>query len=135
MSEPLENGTDLRQKIKADVDFDCIEADCGRLLQFNLMDAAGADFELACPDCRRAYQFDSALREKLRKLRDMILAIREAESILGDCTVGVTVPGGTVKIPYALLLTRLNTILSLNIGDRKVDFHFRVEPSSPDTFR
>lgn len=126
---------ELREKIKADVDFDCIESNCGRLLQFNLLDAAATDFVLTCPDCRRAYQFDSSLREKLRKLRDMILAIREAESILGDCSVGVTVPGGSVKIPYALLLTRLNTILSLNIGERKVDFHFRVEPASAETFR
>ena len=135
MSDVQPQNPDLRNKIKADVDFDCIEADCQRQLKFNLLDAVEPNFQLTCPDCRRAYQFDSSLRDKLRKLRDMILAIREAESILGDCTVGVTVPGGTVKIPYALLLTRLNTILTLNIGDRKTDFHFRVEPTSPETFR
>lgn len=130
-----DNHSKLREKIKADVDFDCIEPACGRMLGFNLMDAGKPGFKLVCPDCRRAYNFDAPLQAKLRKLRDMILAIREAEGILGECTVGVTVPGGTVKIPYALLLTRLNTMLTLNIGDRQVDFHFRVEPSSPETFR
>ena len=38
-------------------------------------------------------------------------------------------------IPYALLLTRLNTLITLNYGGRSVDFHLRVEPSSPETFR
>jgi len=127
--------SDLREKIKAEVDFDCIEDGCGKLLQFNLMDAAEPKFSLNCPECRREYRFDTELQDKLRHLRDMLLAIRDAESILGDCSVGVTVPGGSVRIPYALLLTRLNTILVLDIGGRKVDFHFRVEPASAETFR
>ncbi len=55
--------------------------------------------------------------------------------ILGNCDVAVNVDGKSVKIPYVLLLTRLNTIVSLSVGDKKVDFHFRVEPASPDTFK
>ena len=69
------------------------------------------------------------------KLERLILAVREAEPILGDCNVAVAVPAGEVKIPYALLLTRMNTMITLNLGDRKVDFHLWIEPSSPDTFR
>ena len=55
--------------------------------------------------------------------------------ILGDCKVSVNVAGGEVQIPYVLLLTRLNTIITLKLGDKDVDFHLWVEPSSPETFR
>ena len=81
------------------------------------------------------YAFDEALKTKLNKLKNLILVLRDAESILGDCNVAVTVPAGEVKIPYALLLTRLNTMITLNLGEKKVDFHIRIEPTSADTFR
>ena len=70
-----------------------------------------------------------------KKRGNLIVAVRDAESILGNCNVAVAVPGGEVKIPNALLLTRLNTMLTLKMGDKTVDFHLWIEPSSPDTFR
>lgn len=39
------------------------------------------------------------LNTKLNKLKNLILALRDAEPILGDCNVAVTVPAGEVKIP------------------------------------
>ncbi|OGV51920.1 MAG: hypothetical protein A2X49_01915 [Lentisphaerae bacterium GWF2_52_8] len=120
---------------KAQVDFQCLEADCGGIIKFNLIDVSQEKFQAICPACHRSYEFDDTLRDKLNKLRKLIVAVREAEPILGDCNVSVTVPGGEVKIPYALLLTRLNTMITLQLGDRKVDFHLWVEPASPDTFR
>jgi len=119
----------------AQVDFECTGTECGGVVAFNLGDAVAKDFQVICPECHKSYEFDTSLKEKLTKLTELIVAVRKAESILGDCNVAVTVPGGTVKIPYALLLTRLNTMITLNIGDTDVDFHFRVEPSSPETFR
>lgn len=119
----------------AQLDFVCMEADCGGLIRFNLMELDKNDFQVMCPKCHRPYEFDASLKDKFLKLRQLILAVREAEPILGDCNVGVAVPGGEVKIPYSLLLTRMNTMITLNIGDRKVDFHLWVEPSSSDTFR
>ena len=44
----------------------------------------------------------------------LIGAIRNAEDILGDSVVSVNVAGGNVRVPYALLLTRLNTLITLN---------------------
>lgn len=119
----------------AEVDFECIEENCTAQIKFNLLDATDSNFQVICPTCHKSYQFDKDLCDKLSRLCDMILAIRKAEDLLGDCNVAVTTPGKTVKIPYALLLTRLNTMISLQLGDKKVDFHFRVEPSSPETFR
>ncbi len=124
-----------KKDLKAKVDFKCVEAGCEGLLCMTLLDAADPDFQAVCPSCHRPYQFDAHIIDKLRKLKDLIVAIRKAESILGDCKVAVTVPGGTVKIPYPLLLTRLNTIVTLELQGRKVDFHFMVEPSSAETFR
>lgn len=119
----------------AQLDFVCMESGCGGLIRFNLMELDKNDFQVMCPKCHRPYEFDAALKDKFLKLRQLILAVREAEPILGDCNVGVAVPGGEVKIPYSLLLTRMNTMITLKIGDSKVDFHLWVEPSSSDTFR
>ena len=117
----------------AQLDFVC--PDCGGVVKFNLMELEQTDFQTMCPGCHRPYQFDDQLKEKFRKLQNLILAVRDAEPILGDCNVAVAVPAGEVKVPYALLLTRMNTMITLNLGDRKVDFHLWIEPSSADTFR
>ena len=119
----------------AEVDFECLDKQCDGVVAFNLGDVRQEGFQVVCGECHNSYEFDSELKEKLDKLAELIIAVRKAEGILGDCNVAVTVPGGTVKVPYALLLTRLNTMITLKVGDRDVDFHFRVEPSAPDTFR
>ena len=123
------------EKSKAQIDFICMEPDCGAVIKFDLMELAKDDFQTLCPKCHTPYQFNAELREKFGKLQKLIEALREAEPILGDCNVAVTVPGGEVKVPYALLLTRLNTMISLKLGDKKVDFHLWIEPSSANTFR
>jgi len=123
------------EKSKAQIDFLCVEPDCDAVVKFDLMELAKDDFQTLCPKCHKPYQFDADLREQLVKLQKLIVAVREAEPILGDCNVAVTVPGGEVKVPYALLLTRLNTMISLKFGGKKVDFHLWIEPSSSDTFR
>jgi len=115
------------------LDFVC--PDCGGIVKFNLMELDQADFQAMCPKCHRPYQFDDQLKDKFQKLQKLILAVRDAESILGDCNVAVAVPAGEVKVPYTLLLTRLNTMITLELGERKIDFHLWIEPSSEDTFR
>lgn len=124
-----------KRSLTAKVDFRCMEPDCEGVVAFSLFDAADNGFQVVCGTCHHAYEFDAALSEKLRKLRDLLLAIQNAEDILGDCKVAVTVPSGTVKIPYPLLLTRLNTLITLDAGGCPVDFHFRVEPASADVFK
>lgn len=120
---------------KAQIDFQCFSGECEGVVKFNLADIAGRDFQAVCPKCHRSYALDPVLKDKLGRMLDLITAIRKAEDILGDSNVSVNVAGGEVKIPYALLLTRLNTLITLEVGDRKVDFHLWVEPASPDTFR
>ena len=120
---------------KAQIDFHWFSPECDGVVKFNLADIAGRDFQAVCPKCHRSYALDSGLKDKLGRMLELIIAIRKAEDILGDSNVSVNVAGGEVKIPYALLLTRLNTLITLEVGGRKVDFHLWVEPASPDTFR
>lgn len=120
---------------KAQIDFHCFDPECDGVVKFNLADISARDFQAVCLKCHRPYALDAALKDKLGRMLELIVAIRHAEDILGDSNVSVNVAGGEVKIPYALLLTRLNTLITLEVGDRKVDFHLWVEPSSPDTFR
>lgn len=120
---------------KAQIDFHCLDNKCEGIIKFNLADVVKPDFQSVCGKCHNTYSLDKDLRDKLGRMLNLVMAIRDAEDILGDCNVSVNVANGEVKIPYALLLTRLNTLISLNVGDKKVDFHLWVEPSSPDTFR
>ena len=120
---------------KAQFDFHCLADDCEGVVGFDINSIADPEFQAVCPVCHRAYALDDVLRDKLCRMMKLISAIRDSEDILGDSVVSVNVAGGEVRIPYALLLTRLNTLISLEIAGQKTDFHLWVEPSSPDTFR
>jgi hypothetical protein len=128
----LENIKDMKMP---EVDFECSEDECSGIISFKLKNALNPRFQAICPQCHRSYQFDPNLQDKLMKLRDLITAVKKAEDILGNCNVAVEMPGKSVKIPYALLLTRLNTMITLNLNNKDIDFHFRVEPTSAETFR
>ena len=122
-------------KTPARLDFHCFADGCEGTVKFDMDQVADPDFQAVCPSCHRAYALDAALRDKLTRMMELIGAIRECEDILGDSVVSVNVAGGEVRIPYALLLTRLNTMISLDVAGRKTDFHLWVEPSGPQTFR
>jgi hypothetical protein len=90
---------------------------------------------ISCPVCHREYRFDEGLVDKLRRLRSLIFAIQDASEILGDVEVAVQTPSHEVKVPYNLLLTRMNTMITLEVGGRQVQFHFRVEPLNDGAMR
>ena len=119
----------------AQIDFPCTEETCGGVVKFDLKDIVKGDFQAVCPKCGKQYPLDAEVRDKLTRMLKLVLAIRDAEDILGDTNVSVNVAGGSVKVPYALLLTRLNTLFTLPLAGKKVDFHLWVAPTTPDTFR
>ena len=123
------------KNMKAIIDFGCIEENCHSIIQFNLLELKEAKGNITCKDCHRIYQFDKPFLMKLEKLRHLVLAVQNAEDILGDCHVSVKTTTDEVKIPYRLLLTRLNTLISLNCNGKKVDFNFRVEPLNDGLFK
>lgn len=120
---------------QARISFNCFDDDCSGVINCTLSEIGDAKFQAVCPECHSPYVLDEALRDQLKRMLKLVLTIRECEDILGDAVISVNVAGGEVRLPYAMLLTRLNTKITLGLGDRKVDFHLRVEPSSPDTFR
>ncbi len=120
---------------RAGIDFRCLNPECGAAVKFKLADAGSPSFQAVCPKCMATYELDGELRGKLARLLNLVTAIRDAEDILGDVNVAVTTKDGELRIPYSLLLTRLNSTITLDFGGRKVDFHLWIEPSSPETFR
>ena len=118
------------------IDFNCLEADCDHTIEFNLMGLKANNGLVSCPHCHSQYELkDESFIGKLEKLRNLLLAVRDAEEILGDVNVGVTTMSGQTKIPYRILLTRLNTTITLELEGQKVDFAFRVEPTQSNEFR
>jgi hypothetical protein len=121
--------------LRAQVDFVCIDEECNSVIQFNVMDVEKGGGGISCPVCHREYRFDEGLVDKLRRLRSLIFAIQGASEILGDVEVAVQTPSHEVKVPYNLLLTRMNTMITLEVGGRHVQFHFRIEPLNDGAMR
>ncbi len=121
--------------MRAAVDFACLDDDCKAAVSFNLMEVKGEGDRIVCPQCHREYHLDAGFLGKLQRLRKLVLTVQEAADLLGDVNVAVTTPQGEVKVPYWLMLTRLNTIITLALGGKTVDFNFRVEPLNRETFR
>ncbi len=122
-------------RLRANIDFACVDDECNNAVRFNLMELRESRGRVRCTECHRQYSFDAPFLDKLERLRSLIGAVMAAEDILGDVNVAVTTPAGEVKIPYRLLLTRLNTLITLQVGEKKVDFNFRVEPLEDGSFR
>ena len=120
---------------KAVIEFKCSNDDCQSPVHFSLAEISDSDFQVVCKECHRPYELDESLRNKLARMLKLVSVIRESEDLLGDAMISVNVANGSVQIPYAMMLTRLNTVISLDFGDRKTDFHLRVEPSGAETFR
>lgn len=111
----------------------------GKSLQFNCLQCKEpVDFSLfeieqqpifCCSSCQKKYAFsDQFLKEQLRKFEGLCRQLIESEEILGSTSVGVDVGEHHIKIPYKILLTRLNPSLDLKIGDQTLSIRFRLEP-------
>lgn len=85
---------------------------------------------LECDSCKKKYIFeDPVLIRQLKKFQDLCKQIHESEEILGMTHVGIDVNGQSIKVPYRILLTRLNSALDLVLGDQPLSIRFRIEPS------
>ena len=109
------------------IEFKCIQDECDGLIKFSILDV-GKKIDVQCPHCKKDYIFNKDLTEKIKKFVDLILAVRGAETILGNTHVSIDVDNHSIQVPYRLLLTRLNTLLTLQIGTKEIIFKFRVEP-------
>lgn len=102
---------------------------CQNPIQFSVFDLEKSE-GISCSECGLIYDFsDETLRRQLRKFENLCRQIQLSEEILSNTSVGIYLGDREVKIPYKLLLTRLNSTLDLMVGDRPLTITFRIEPT------
>lgn len=112
----------------------CIDEECGSHIPLSLLEMESKP-RIQCKSCKNEYAFNKQLVEQLVKFEKLISAIQDAKDILGQTAVAVDIQGHSVKIPYKLLLTRMNSELKLKINDQEMVVTFRVEPLEKEILR
>lgn len=107
--------------------FNCLKCKCP--LQFSVFDLDIPHHLIHCEHCEKKYALnDATLKRQLRKFAALCAQLVESEEILSQTAVGIDVGHHHVKIPYKLLLTRLNSTLDLKFGEETISIVFRMEP-------
>jgi hypothetical protein len=102
---------------------------CQNPIQFSVFDIEKNE-EICCSECALLYDFnEETLKRQLRKFENLCRQIQLSEEILSNTSVGIYLGDREIKIPYKLLLTRLNSTLDLMVGDRPLTITFRIEPT------
>ena len=115
------------KKNQNNIEFKCINDGCEEFLCLSLKDIENNP-TVTCCGCKKSYNFNEEFLNKMIKFEKLVLAVREAEDILGSTNVAISIKGHQIKVPYRLLLTRLNTLITLNLGGKEISFRFRIEP-------
>jgi hypothetical protein len=103
---------------------------CQSPVCFSIFDLEKNEGELTCSHCSLLYDFgDDTLRRQLRKFENLCRQIHLSEEILSNTSIGIHVGDREVKIPFRILLTRLNSSLDLMIGNKPLTITFRLEPA------
>lgn len=108
------------------LEFHC--ENCQEALLFSVLDKESFSGVVDC-ECGKKYVFDDeTLLSHLTQFEALCQQIHASEEILGNTAIAVDVGSHHVKVPFNILLTRLSSILELNIKGKKVMITFRVEP-------
>lgn len=110
------------------LEFACQE--CQSPIQFSIFELENREGEIPCNKCETIYDFsDPTLKRQLKKFEALCRQIQQSEEILSNTSIGIFVGEQEVKVPFKLLLTRLNSTLDLIVGDKPLSIIFRIEPS------
>lgn len=102
---------------------------CKEPIHFSLSDIEKGESRIGCPNCDHGYSFsDPTLLRQIHKFAALCEQIKDSQEILSNTSVGIDIGEHHVKIPYKLLLTRLNALLELSIGGEPMKIEFRMEP-------
>jgi len=113
------------------LEFKCLS--CQEPIAFSLFELDKPSLAIQCPKCRKHYILDDEnLKRQVKKFAALCEQLIESEEILSNASIGVDVGEHHIKIPYKLLLTRLNSTLDLKIGNTPVSIVFRIEPLKVD---
>jgi hypothetical protein len=103
---------------------------CQYPVYFSVFDLEKTKGGISCSNCSIFYDFnDESLKQQVRKFESLCRQIQLSEDILSNTSIGIYIGDREVKIPFKILLTRLNSTLDLMVGDRPLTITFRIEPS------
>lgn len=103
---------------------------CDAPVPFSITQLPEQEYIAPCPSCKKKFVFnDEDLVRQLKKFTSLCTAIHESEEILGNSSIGIHMNDKEVKIPFKLLLTRLNSQIELMLGGVPVSIAFRIEPA------
>jgi hypothetical protein len=107
--------------------FHCQE--CETPILFSVLDREHFNKILECESCGCKYAFqDEVLLRHLTQFEALCQQIYASQEILGDTAIAIDVGSHHVQVPFNILLTRLSSVIELNINGKKSTFFFRVEP-------
>jgi len=107
------------------IEFKC--TGCGSNISFSILNMEH-DEVLACGECNKKYFFNEKFLDQIVRFEKLLEAVHNVRDMLDTTNVAIAFGDEEVKIPYRLLLTRLNTMLTLKIDGKETTFRFRVEP-------
>ncbi len=103
--------------------------DCDQPVTFSVVDLDKHHSNIVCEHCSKEYALsDPTLKRQLTKFEALCRQIAESEEILGNAAIGIDVGPHHIKVPYKILLSRLNSSLELTLGSRPLTIEFRMEP-------
>ena len=107
--------------------FHCQE--CEAPILFSVLDREHFKKIVACEACGRKHAFqDETLLRHLTQFEALCQQIYASEEILGSTAIAIDVGTHHVQVPFNILLTRLSSVIELNINGKKSVIYFRIEP-------
>lgn len=109
----------------SNLEFKCTE--CNHPVYFSVLGEEELSKTLLCSKCKKSYLLGSQILSHLRQFEALCAQIQKSKEIFGQAAISVDVGPHQVKIPFQLLLTRLSSVLELDIGGEKTSIAFRVD--------
>jgi hypothetical protein len=102
---------------------------CDAPVLFSVLDSNDFSGIVCCHGCGKKYAFDDeTLLRHLTQFESLCRQIHASQEILGSSSIAIDVGSHHVKVPFNILLTRLSSIIELNINEKKFVIAFRIEP-------
>ncbi len=107
------------------IEFKC--TGCNSNISFSILKME-PDEVLTCKECGKQYFFNKKFLDQIVRFEKLLEAVHNVKDMLDTTNVAIAFGDEEIKIPYRLILTRLNTMLTLKIDGKETTFRFRVEP-------
>ncbi len=103
--------------------------ECETPILFSILNQDDINGIIVCSGCGKKYVFeDETLLKHLKLFEALCRQIHASEEILGNTSIAIDVGSHHVKVPFNILLTRLSSVIELDIKGKKSVISFRMEP-------